>query len=740
MAPLPRLWARWARLLATVAALLAAGDGFAQGLGLSAYAEVGYSSTDLTATDATGRAIHQSGTFVPQRYRLALDQKLYPLAALVAVGSFDWSPGWQELAGAWSKIDATRWSVDLRLILGGPVLNITPFFWQREQAVSSQPADLPATSIGQVGQSFGVNAAWSPDSWPALTLTLSRSEFHDWARIALDRAENIVLFNANYLDLEVFQFRYAARLVNSNDRLNALLTTDFRQSAQVTWSDSFLERRITTYLNYQVELGTTWIDSSGGGIILSQRFPLTGLSAVENFPSVPTRVTLSPNPALIDGNVLASAGIDIGTQPSASGDTNYRDVGAQLADAFVPVNTFYVWVDRPLPGAVSAAYDWQAFESDDNANWVVLPLAGPTVFNGVLNRFEITTARSRYRYVKVTTRPLPLAASPDPLYANVFVTEIQLFDAIPASEAPRSLSRMYGNLNASARVVLLGTPSLAWDFSAYASHGDAIFELQTWNVTNGLTYSQRLGSILGVTARVQHTDMEQGSGFLLINQWSAQLSADPLPTLGGSFTYSGIHQVIPEGTFLTNSLSLFGRADLYEGLSLALSLGYSVVAGPALSFSAPNATATVTVTPMRQLTLTGGYVLGGVGRSAGSQAPVQDTTQAIQGQVTFTPIPALFLSGGSQRYIGFGREPATLNNLSVGINPFPDGQLLLRFAYFENTNGGAASVNRVYGPSLRWNIRTGAFVEASYTWNSNRQPALTTQQNTFFAQLNIVFR
>jgi len=43
--------------------------------------------------------------------------------------------------------------------------------------------------------------------------------------------------------------------------------------------------------------------------------------------------------------------------------------------------------------------------------------------------------------------------------------------------------------------------------------------------------------------------------------------------------------------------------------------------------------------------------------------------------------------------------------------------------------------NRFFGPSLRWNIRTGTYLDVAYTWNDSFQPALLTQSRNLFANL-----
>jgi hypothetical protein len=156
-------------------------------------------------------------------------------------------------------------------------------------------------------------------------------------------------------------------------------------------------------------------------------FPTYGLSIVEMPVDLPTHVTLAPNATLVDGSVVASAGIDIGRGPSLVGDAAFRDVGAQFADPATIVNLLCIWVDRALPPSVAAAYTWSAYASDDNVVWRAVALAGPVSFASLQNRFEISIQGTQARYLKVVTQPLAPGVTTDPTYNDVFVTELTFF-------------------------------------------------------------------------------------------------------------------------------------------------------------------------------------------------------------------------------------------------------------------------------------------------------------------------
>lgn len=467
-----------------------------------------------------------------------------------------------------------------------------------------------------------------------------------------------------------------------------------------------------------------------------QQFPIGGLSLVETFPSTPSQGTLLPNPALIDGDTAASAGIDIGFAPSLAGDQNFRDMGVLFGNTTTPVTVLRLWVDRQLPPEVWAAYTFTAWQSDDNVTWAPVPVAGPVLFGVFDNRFEIPIARTQARYVKVVTKPLPPSVTVDPRYADILVTELQAFLVAPAGEVPRRTTQTGGNFNGSARVLMWRPWNLTYTLALNTSHDDD-FVPGDWSVLNAISAAKPIGRTLAFSARVDRTDSgSPGRPHESQNRWSAQLAWDPLPTLGLSVTYTGIQTQLAMGTTLSNGFSLTGRVDLYTGVSLTAVGGYTWALDVlGRQQNGVNASFGATVVPFPALTLSGSWNVGNSFVLGSLAATPSQQTSLLQGNATFTPVPALFFSAGISRSTGTNQGSQTLTNFGAGFSPFAGGQLLLRFSYNENLDSSSQLRNRVFGPGLRWNIRTGTYLDVSYTWNDSIQPALLTQARTLLASL-----
>ena len=152
----------------------------------------------------------------------------------------------------------------------------------------------------------------------------------------------------------------------------------------------------STYnINYEeIKTSTSATTPGAGGTVSIQLFPLAGLSINNN---TVTPLTLNANPALIDGNLALSAGINLGLPP-LGGDTTARNMGL---DFFLPteVNQLLLWVDRDLSTAPAIVTFFtaniQVFSSSDNLNWTPVPLALPPItFGPFQNRLSSTSQMS----------------------------------------------------------------------------------------------------------------------------------------------------------------------------------------------------------------------------------------------------------------------------------------------------------------------------------------------------------
>ena len=334
-------------------------------------------------------------------------------------------------------------------------------------------------------------------------------------------------------------------------------------------------------------------------------------------------------------------------------------MGVAFANGTTEVNALRLWVDRQLPPSVAGAYAFTAWSSDDNLSWTQVPVTGPVTFGVFENRFEIPIVRTQARYLKVVTRPITTAVTSDPQYRAVLVTELQPFLVVPASEAPRTSQQWGGNFNGSARLLILQDWNLAYTLGFNTSHEGSL-DFRDWSVLNSLSAGRQVAPGVFVNAQISRTDSAQTNlPHEATNRWSAQIGYDPYQTLGLSFTYSGQYGQLFQGDVLSNSVTLVGRVDPWQGVSLAATGGYSWARDAAgRRLESPNATVGITLVPMQALTISGTW---GVSSSivTGTGGPVQgDSTTSLQGSLSFTPVRAIYFTRGDPPLLRGGNGAA----------------------------------------------------------------------------------
>ena len=716
--PLPALRPGAALLLLGLASapVRAGGEGF------SFRYEPSYDASDTTTTFPSGAEARSRASVLLQRYTLTFDKNLFPTLRFGVNGNYEWGLGSVESANAPpSESDSRQWILDARLTAGSPILYGVVFYDQGRRSARSMTGGLTAESPTLLNEVIGFNAVWRPDDFPDAQLLLTRDRLHDEDRRLSDVVTDTAQLVLHYAPDPSLDLRARLLYSGSEDQLNGLKSSTFGEQIRAAWSSDWADRRISAYAHYL--LNATQIDSTvtgPGGSILVQRYPLTGLSTVEAPPpaETPTKVTLRPNQRLADGDTAASAGLDIGFGVGPA-DTAYRDVGAQFTDAVTPVSLVYVWVDKPLPAAVAGAFTWQAYRSDDNLNWTALPLAGPVTFALFQNRFEIPIPVTQAKYLKLVSRPLPVGVTFEEQYRSILITEVQFYEAIAAG-AGRSFSSLNGQASVSTRVQLIRS-RLIYDLGLSLQHSDVRSPL--WNVTNGLRYNQRLSRVFDLSALAERNDGNSGGGsHLASTRWSASITADPLPALGATVAYLGEWDQGAVGETTSNSLSLSARATPYQDVSLFGVATRTLASGThTRTQKSDTVTAGVSVAPNPRLSFTGSYMNAFSVQSGQGQPTTASTTRRVEGSASWNPVPALSASGG----ISYGEVAGvgqTLVNLSGSLSPFPGGDLVLSFRYSQSIDSLSGSKTIIFGPYLRWNIRSGLFAEGTYTWVDVAQP------------------
>jgi hypothetical protein len=719
-----------ARAAAAVFTLcLLASPAFADGI--TAYLEEDYAHTDERVTDETGRSTTSSVDSFSQRYRLALDRAFFPALRFAAGGLFE------QLDARTSDGVAPGFARDRTLsafgtlTLGGPLLSsIASYTYRSEQA--------PGTPGRLVNDEPSLFFNYRPADLPSFTLRLARTHFYDTEAQLEDMVTLLAQLTSAWSPIRGLSFQYSGTVANPDDRLHFTQTTQIAQSARADFAQSSTDGKSALSAGVNMIDQRSMVSASGsGGTVTTQQVPLGGFSLVEVFPATTAFDVLTANPALVDGNTTSTAGLDIGFSVQLAGDHNPRDVGAQFSDALTSVNTLYVWVDRQLTPQVASAFQWTVWQSDDNQHWSQIALQGLVVFGVFQNRFEITIPTTQARYLKAVVTPLDPAATIDKRFSSVLVTELQLLLVAPvtASQPWRSSTRAVGSVSGRTQVL---APGFVYDFTGILTRitGTGTPRMDTYLLTNGLSYSGRFASIFSMNWRVARQDQDQSRGHEGSFLYSSSLTATELPTLSHSLVYSGQSNWTQSGFSSMNSLSFFNRATPYRGIGLLAGAVYSLNTAPDGShLHSDTLTLSGSLAPNPKLSFSATFAHADTVSEGGIAPRSSSATNQISGGFTATPVPALYLSAGVTRLVSSG-TPHVLANGSISFSPFPGGDLQLALNYLQ-TYQDPDQVTQLFSPSLRWNIRPSTLLTVSYTLQDSHAGVAGTLARTFEANLQV---
>ena len=714
---------------AILAAALAAAPGAGGAEGFSARLEPIYSNLSIRSTDQTGTTSTTEIDAFTQKYRLNFDKSIGPELRLSSGGVLEDRRTWISEETTSREDHATTSRLFANVNAGGPILNGAAGFDRRRQSAQATGGSSPTL----IDQSLRLTVGWRPEGLPTVGIQLNHVDQYDERRSSVDRTTQDANLNAAWAPTRTVDLRYSARYARPEDHLTLTTTTELSQTARVSWSDAFLDRRATALVSYTIGTRETRTTSRAGGSgVAAQQFPTAGLSAIEEFSTPPERITLAPNPALVDGDTATGAGVNLGFSPGAAGDLRPREVGVQFADALTPVNTLYVWTSVALQ-EIAGFYTWTVYQSEDNVAWTPVTLVRPVSFDPFQNRFQIEVARTQARYLKVVTRPISPAATTDRRFADVFVTEVQAFLVVTASVGTVTSTTLTGALNASTAIRVLRSPALVYDSSLFMTHLEDVLD-PTFFFVNGLSLNQRLSRLLGLAARVERSDAEQREGHDGQFRYNATLSADPLPQVGTALGYGGQYRQGPAGTSTSNTFTLFGRADLYEGIGTFTSASQSFGKNEAgASTRSSNVTFGTSIVPSARLTLGGSY---GLTASSSTASPFV-RQHRFEATSTLNPVGSVHLVAGVARFLSNTAPPNTSANLGVSWSPLAGGALQLSVGLSRSLETASRTVLQLAQAGLRWNVRPGTFFDLSYVLTDSTAPVLDTSTRALNAGLII---
>jgi hypothetical protein len=736
--------------------------------GIRGFIEWDYSTADFKSTDQTGLTTKTTIDSYTQKYNLYLDQTIFPNLKLDAGGLFNRDDAESTAGGTRSHSRDTNTNLFGDLTLRTPIY-LAGIGYNKREETQTTTGSAPFTLYSE---NYLATFGWKPDYFPSVDMHYTKNLSHDGTRTQRNDTTDQFVFDSRFDPFKNLELRYSATYTDLNDDLNGLETTLLTQTGKITYGDYFFDKRANVTADYTITSRDTSVSGNLSAIVQQQLFPVAGLSGISDLalnPNSVMTITLDPNTALIDGNVVAGAGIDIGT---ASGlnptiadnkrfnmaldfftDTEVEELLVAVSDPSLS-DTDFSKLNNPV---LAALFDWQVWTSADNQTWtqvlsgvtVQIPPPQPLPQRSFLLKFTPPPSNpsSPRRYYKVVVTPLPSnnpgaiigagIANPNNV-AHIFVTELQAFVPKQAGQLGTASSQINQILNLNSRVKLLEKLGLNYELSLFLNRIDPT-NVTTAFLSNGLSFAHKFSDVFTGNARVAREDNYQVAGHQVSYVYTASLTARPAPTLSDSIIYSGRENSMSGKTSSTNSVFLYNTAELYKGINTLLSGGYTFSTletgqntdNTSLNFG-------LTLIPHRTMNINVTYSLSDTTQTGGGKPSSSTSTKRTTASVAYTPVRALYVFV-SLEIVDQDGVTKTTQDYGLNFSPFPDGAVQLHFSYNESLKPKGEGRTRLITPSLRWNIRPGAYMDASYVIQQTLDAPQTSDARIASASLNISF-
>ncbi len=701
---------------------------------LNLFVDLNYSNYDSTTTDPSGASTSTKSRDFNEKYNLNVNLAPYPFLLFTGGGILETDASTVALGLTETRSRTTTTKPFFDLTLKNPFASVTVGYSKREDSFHSSVSPVTKRFNEEYHSLFG----WRPEDLPSLSVQFTRNNQYDSSRVLLDTVNDTTVVSSRYSPVKTVDLGYQATYTDFQDRLNGFESKILTQNGRVNYSDLYFDKRVSLTTTYNITLQDTQVSSTGRGEISSPLSPVAGLSSLTDSLTV-TNTALDPNPALLDGNVTSSAGIDIGTAPSQSvpPDTKLRNMGVDFLNA-TEVNELFVWVNVELTPTVAASFRWDVYISADNSTWTLWQSNAAAVFGPFANRFDITFPNATTRYIKVVTSPLSPGVIGAVNFPHIYVTELQAFIKKPSSAVAGETSQVQHIYSLNVRTRLMDAPSLYYDFYYYWNRtGDSV-SLTRYTVSNGLSAAHRFSSVFTGNARAAREDSYDLNGPQVTYYYNAAITATPFKTLRHSLLYSGQSKDTRSGTSTSDFVSLYNTAELYKGVTVNLSDGVGVTT------SETGATARTTntifgaaLTPHANLTMNLNYYANTSKQTGGGREETTAKNRQEEVAVTYRPFTTLYLSASLGRVVQ-SNISYTTQNLGVNWSLLSGGNLQLSFLYAENFRSDINSREKTTSPSLTWKVNSSTTLDMSYLILKSDSVLQTTDTNVFSINMRML--
>jgi hypothetical protein len=732
---------------------------------LSVYATDNFTTGTLKTTDQNGTESKLNIENINQLYNIYMNKNLFPNLVFDLGGQFGRNNSVIKGGGSALHSEENQYNLFTDVKLDVKPFSSSVGYYKRTDSSTSLGSTLANTD-----ERYNFLFDWRPEpGLPSLDLNYSKDFNYDGRRLITDTSTDQLLLDLKDAPLKTVALSYDLNYIDGFDNLRGTESVLTTHSGRITYDDSFFKHRVNVAATY--DIASQSVDTIGrkglNSAVQLQLFPVHGLSGISDITTTntPAMITLNENPALIDGGLAASAGINLGfnsglvTVPAPP--RQEWNIGLDFVTP-TQLTSLTIWVDKDL-SKIPDLFHWAIYTSNDNINWTkrFTVTAAPSDFSTLpLPHFIIHFPSAiTPRFVKAVVKPLDSVDQTTIIvrgltpasFNDIAVTELQAFIVKTAttSQAKISASEFSQHLDVTGRAKLLEKRDLFYDLSLFlansSSSGGGAAQTNAF-LSNGLTFNQKFGGIYTVNARAARNDNYLRLGHSTEYQYSAALSATPLATLSDAILYSGHYTTNPPlgntsstgTTNIQNSFFLYNTAILYPGINGLLNGGYTfgtLESGQSNQTMQGNVGLNLVPNPRMNMNLN--YSITSSSLSGGNKRATSLTTYNALASATLTPVSALYLFASIQ--LSKTTTIQTLTNYGLNFSPFPGGELQFHFNYNETLGPETGEKTRTITPSLRWNIRPGATLDVTYQMQQSNLAALKTDSKILSSSLQVTF-
>jgi hypothetical protein len=713
------------RVVLTIAVVLLARPAWAQeGIfqGMQKALELTASSISTVTRLPSGEATTTETTNLSPALRLNLDALVYPTLRLNAGGLFEINmlSTTIDRSKVNSTISRNRPFVVLRST--NPVFSPGFGYFRREER--SRITGL--SDVKLVNDEYAGYLGWNPAGGPRSDFQFVRTHTFDGTGAVQDVKRQFATLISNYTYGQLGA-SYRGAYLKTEDQLLGLETRQLTHDGRVSDSRALMNKRLSWNAAYNIAYRDVTNRASGnGGDVDVPLSPFAGLSSLSDTPAISR---LSQNPQLIDGNLTAGAGVNIGLiAPPA--DTQARNIGLDFLNP-AEVSRVLIWVNRDLPVEVSSSFTWEIYSSTDNISWRRETTASSAPFGPFENRFELVFPAVASRYLKVVTRPLPSTVPESSRYTEILVTEVQAFVRRPARESAEGFAQTTHVVNTDYRMRLLDTPSLYYE-GFFLYNGPAAFGTSTRTLSNGASVSHTFARIFSAYARGAREQGHEPRGDRVATVTSATLTMNPIPTFRSTLIYTGQDETVADLPNDRRAFLIQNSAQLYRGIDILFGFGWNVLDrehGEHVQDRVVNFTATIV--PVQRATLTLSYDNTSSERSGIFEGMPHLNIRRFYGALALDPLRTLHLAVAQDVVAVTDQRTRTTTDVSAAWAPFAGGALQLIVAHNEGIRAIEFGRDKNSVAAVRWNLPRGSYFDVSYQKTTSEFVFQTIESRVF---------